>query len=72
MWDKEEVQKLVELGLTFEQAKIAIGRIAEHRQVADGEGYNRGFDAGWKEGYDTGHRRGYAISRGQWRWPVEE
>ena len=59
MWDKEEVQKLVELGLTFEQAKIAIGRIAEHRQVADRAGYSRGFDAGWKEGYDKGHERGY-------------
>jgi hypothetical protein len=64
MWDKEETQKLMQLGLTFEQAKIAIGRIAEHRQIADRAGYNRGFDMGWKEGYGVG--------RGHRAWHIGE
>jgi hypothetical protein len=59
MWDKEEVQKLMELGLTFEQAKIAVGRIAEHRQVADRLGYGRGFDSDYNEA-----QRKYQIGSG--------
>ena len=53
----EEIQKLMELGLTFEHAKIAVGRIVEHLQIADMAGYNRGFDAGYNEGYDEGHSK---------------
>jgi hypothetical protein len=46
MWDHEETQKLMELGLSWEHARIAVGRIAEYRQIADREGYERGFEAG--------------------------
>jgi hypothetical protein len=72
MWDKEETQKLMQLGLTFEQAKIAVGRIAEHRQVADRSGYSRGFDAGWVEGRDKGREQGYGVGRGHRAWHVGE
>jgi hypothetical protein len=59
MWDKEETQNLMQLGLTFEQAKIAIGRIAEHRQIADLQGYKRGFDSGYNDA-----QRQYQIGSG--------
>lgn len=72
MWDKEETQKLIELGLTFEQAKIAIGRIAEHRQLADQFGYSRGFDAGWKEGRDRCREQGYFVGRDHRYWSIGE
>jgi flagellar biosynthesis/type III secretory pathway protein FliH len=67
MWDKEETQKLMQLGLTFEQAKIVVGRIAEHREDVAAQSYvkgiKEGFDMGWKEGYDKGHERGYDEGR---------
>jgi hypothetical protein len=50
MWDKEETKKLMELGLSWEHARIAVGRIAEHRQIADREGFTRGYDHGFEAG----------------------
>ena len=42
-WDKEEAAKLRKEGLTQEQIGFVLGRIAEHRQQADGEGWKRAF-----------------------------
>lgn len=46
-WDKEEAEKLRKKGLTQEQIGFVLGRIADHRQQADREGWKRGkgFDA---------------------------
>ncbi len=44
-WDKEEAVKLRAIGLDQEQLGYVIGRIAEHRQQADREGYARGMNS---------------------------
>jgi hypothetical protein len=44
-WDKEEAVKLRSIGLDQEQLGYVIGRIAEHRQQADREGYARGMNS---------------------------
>lgn len=49
-WDKVEVQKLREQGLTQEQIGFVIGRLAEHRRQSDREGYNRGYNNGYLDG----------------------
>ena len=49
-WDKEAVKRLVALGLTHEQARLTLGEIAEQRQIADLEGYKRGYENGYKRG----------------------
>ena len=46
-WDKFVTIKLIEKGFTREQAGIVVGLIAEERQVADLQGYQRGFNAGY-------------------------
>lgn len=47
-WDKDAAAKLRELGLSWDHAMIAVGLIAEHRQMADRDGYNRGFESGYE------------------------
>lgn len=42
-WDREEAEKLRKEGLTQEQIGFVLGRIAEHRQIADREGWHRGY-----------------------------
>lgn len=49
-WDKTLTRKLVEAGLSWEHARIAVGEIAEQRQLADHEGYVRGYNSGYEEG----------------------
>lgn len=56
-WDKDETQKLVDLGLSWEHARIAVGRIAEHRQQAYCEGQERGFTNGYEEGQKVGPKK---------------
>lgn len=46
-WDQDETKILVDLGLSWEHARIAVGRMAEHRQYADRDGYIRGYQNGW-------------------------
>lgn len=45
-WDKQAHNELVSRGLSWEHARIAVGVMAEQRQVADREGYMRGFADG--------------------------
>lgn len=47
-WDKEVAHKFRQLGLNQEQIGMVIGEIAEHRQLADREGFTRGFENGVK------------------------
>ncbi len=47
-WDQLATAKLVDLGLTWEAARIAVGEIAEQRQIADRLGYLRGFTNGYE------------------------
>jgi hypothetical protein len=49
-WDKRITKELVELGLSWESALIALGVIAEQRQIADRIGYIRGYNNGFANG----------------------
>jgi hypothetical protein len=40
------LKQLLYLGLTYDQASTVIGIIAEERQIADREGYHRGYNHG--------------------------
>ncbi len=48
-WDKKMTQKLVELGIVWQQARIVVGVIAEERQNADRIGYERGYNNGFDD-----------------------
>lgn len=48
-WDKVACKHLMDQGLSFEHAMIAVGQIAEHRQAADRIGYSRGYNMGYKD-----------------------
>ncbi len=48
-WDREVTKKLVNQGLNWEQARLAVGEIAEQRQIADREGYERGYNNGFSD-----------------------
>ncbi len=58
-WDKKVHNELVSQGLSWEHARIAVGIMAEQRQLADREGYDRGFNDGHKKGMVEGHDLGY-------------
>jgi hypothetical protein len=45
-WDKDLTRTLVQQGLSWDHARIAVGETAEHRQIADRQGYIRGFNDG--------------------------
>lgn len=47
-WDQKTAVILREAGLNQDQIGVVLGLIAEHRQTADMEGYQRGFDNGYK------------------------
>ncbi len=47
-WDKRITGELLKLGLNREQAGAVIGIIAEERQIADLNGYKRGFNSGYE------------------------
>jgi hypothetical protein len=46
-WDKLALRELVKLGLSWDHAAKAVGVLAEHRQMADREGYSRGYNDGY-------------------------
>jgi flagellar biosynthesis/type III secretory pathway protein FliH len=48
-WDKEMIKKLVDSGLSWEQASLAVGIIAEERQTAYLQGYARGHNDGFAD-----------------------
>lgn len=48
-WDKVLTKQLVDAGLDWEKARFVVGIIAEQRQIADHQGYTRGFNDGYKE-----------------------
>jgi len=48
--DKELTKKLMEVGLSWEKARIVVGIILEEKQIADREGYIRGYNDGYKDG----------------------
>jgi hypothetical protein len=45
-WDKELTQKLMDMGFTRDQAGLVVGIVAEERQIADRQGYKRGYNDG--------------------------
>lgn len=48
-WDKVLVRRLIDQeGLTWEQAGMIVGIVAEERMKADLQGYARGFDDGYE------------------------
>jgi len=49
-WDKTLTKQLVDLGIDWEKARLVVGIIAEQRQVADREGYVRGYNNGHADG----------------------
>lgn len=69
-WDKKEVAKLKELGLNHEQAMTVVGRIAEHRQRADRQGYSRGYVSGYENGLKKHQEHNYAVARESFRTNV--
>ncbi len=48
-WDKKFTQTLVKHGLDWEKARIIMGLVAEERQLADREGYIRGYNQGYAD-----------------------
>lgn len=46
-WDKEVTRQLMQQGLTREQAGFVVGVIAERQQIADLQGYTRGYNDGY-------------------------
>ena len=46
-WDKKLTQELMDIGLDWEKARIIVGIVAEERQLADRQGYQRGFENGF-------------------------
>lgn len=48
-WDKTITQELVNLGIDWEKARLAVGIIAEERQNADRIGYIRGYNNGYAD-----------------------
>jgi len=48
-WDKVVAAKLRAAGFTQGQIGFAVGEIAEHRQIADLQGYIRGFNKGYEK-----------------------
>ncbi len=52
-WDKEMTARLVSMGLTWDKAREVVGVIAEERQIADREGYIRGFNNGHTDAIKT-------------------
>lgn len=52
-WDKELTAKLISFGFTREQAGVIVGEVAEHRQIADREGYRRGYLDGIDEAQEA-------------------
>jgi hypothetical protein len=48
-WDKLLASKLLQDGLTFEQAMLVVGIVAEERQIADRDGYIRGYNNGFRD-----------------------
>ena len=51
-WDKTLTVKLLSWGVSREQAGLIVGEVAEQRQLADRQGYNRGFDSGYNYAMD--------------------
>jgi hypothetical protein len=49
-WDKEVTQQLMQQGLTREQAGFVVGIIADRQQIADLQGYTRGYNDGYAQG----------------------
>lgn len=47
-WDKQLTKTLTDLGIDWEKARIVVGIVAEERQIADRQGYHRGFDSGYE------------------------
>jgi hypothetical protein len=47
-WDKEMTQKLTALGISWNEAREVVGIIAEERQTADRQGYERGYNNGFE------------------------
>lgn len=48
-WEKPLTLQLRNLGLSWEQARMAVGIVAEQRQIADREGYVRGYNNGYRD-----------------------
>lgn len=48
-WDKSFAKTLVDNGLDWEKARIVVGLVAEQRQIADREGYTRGYNNGYAD-----------------------
>lgn len=49
-WDKLATVELKKLGLSWEDARKAVGIIAEHRQKCYLQGYNKGYNDGVEVG----------------------
>lgn len=46
MNDKQLTKQLLDIGLDWEKARIVVGLILEERQLADHQGYVRGYNDG--------------------------
>lgn len=49
-WEKKLTKELTDNGIEWEKARFVIGIIAEQRQIADREGYIRGYNIGYANG----------------------
>lgn len=57
-WDRELTKRITDLGVDWERARSIVGMVAEERQAADREGYERGFESGHAAGVrSAGSRR---------------
>jgi hypothetical protein len=48
-WDKVITKQLVDAGLDWDKARFVVGMIAEQRQIADRQGYIRGYNCGYAD-----------------------
>ena len=48
-WDKRLMDLGLSWGLSWEQVRLVTGEIAEQRQIADREGWERGYECGFQD-----------------------
>jgi hypothetical protein len=62
-WDHVATGQLTAAGLTWDHARIAVGLMAEHRQLAWMDGVRSGFESGHADGLETTARKQARAAR---------
>jgi hypothetical protein len=56
-WDQAATKQLMDEGLTWDHARVVVGILAEHRQIAWMDGVTRGFTGGHEAGLAAAERK---------------